>query len=68
MPNNFDLIQGFKDFRDLAICMSKNSVCCHKADCFVEVPPERVEEECRRCWLDFLTDNKGLDLSYLDEE
>ena len=68
MPDNFELIQGFKSSRDFAICMSKNNICCHKEECHIEYPPARIENECRRCWLDFLTDDKGLDLSYLDEE
>ena len=67
MVSNFELLTGFKDVRDFAVCMSKNNVCCHKANCFVKVAPEQVEE-CRRCWLDFLTSDEGLDLSYLDKE
>ena len=68
MITNFELLMDFKNVRDFAICMSKNNICCHKANCYVEVPPEKGEEECRRCWLDFLTGNEGLDLSYLDKE
>ncbi len=67
MVNNFELLMGFNNVRDFAICMSKNNICCHKASCFVKAPPEKAEEECRRCWLDFLTSDEGLDLSYLDK-
>ena len=66
MVSNFELLMGFRNVRDFAICMSRNSICCHKATCYVEVPPEQVENECRKCWLDFLTSDEGLDLSYLD--
>ena len=67
MVNNFELLMDFKNVRDFAICMSKNNICCHKASCFAKTPPEKAEEECRRCWLDFLTSDEGLDLSYLDK-
>ena len=67
MVSNFELLMDFKNVRDFAICMSKNNICCHKANCFVKVAPEQAEEECRRCWLDFLTSEEGLDLSYLDK-
>ena len=26
-----------------------------------------MKDYCRRCWLDFLTSDEGLDLSYLDK-
>ena len=65
MVSNFEVLMDFKNVRDFAICMSKNNICCHK-DCIVEVPLSQVEEECRRCWLDFLTSDEGLDLSYLE--
>lgn len=67
MISNFELIMDFKNVRDFAICASKNNMCCHKAKCFVKVPPSQGESECRRCWLDFLTSDEGLDLSYLDK-
>ncbi len=67
MVSNFELLMDFKNVRDFAICMSKNNICCHKANCKVKVPPSLGEEECRRCWLDFLTSDEGLDLSYLDK-
>lgn len=67
MVNNFEILMDFKNVRDFAICVSKNNICCHKAGCFVKVAPERAEEECRRCWLDFLTSDKGLDLSYMNK-
>lgn len=66
MVSNFEILMDFKNARDFAICMSKNNICCHKANCFVKVAPEQVEKECRRCWLDFLTSDEGLDLSYLE--
>lgn len=68
MVSNFELLMGFHNVRDFAICMSKNNICCHKASCFAKAPPEKAEEECRRCWLDFLTSDEGLDLSYLDND
>jgi hypothetical protein len=68
MVSNFEILIDFKNVRDFAICMSKNSICCHKANCYVKAPPEQAENECRKCWLDFLTSNEGLDLSYLDKE
>ena len=67
MVSNFELLMGFHNVRDFAICASKNNMCCHKAKCFVKVPPSQGESECRRCWLDFLTSDEGLDLSYLDK-
>lgn len=66
MVNNFEILMDFKNVRDFAICMSKNNICCHKASCFANIPPEKAEEECRRCWLDFLTSDEGLNLSYLE--
>lgn len=66
MVSNFEILMDFKNVRDFAICMSKNNICCHKASCFAKAPPEKAEEECRRCWLDFLTSDEGLDLSYLE--
>lgn len=68
MENNFDLLKGFTSLRDFAICMSRSNICCHKANCFVKVASEQAEEECRRCWLDFLTDDKGLDMPYEKED
>ena len=66
MVSNFEILMDFKNVRDFAICMSKNNICCHKASCFAKAPPGKAEEECRRCWLDFLTSDEGLDLSYLE--
>ncbi len=66
MVSNFEILMDFKNVRDFAICMSKNNICCHKASCFAKAPPEKAEEECSRCWLDFLTSDEGLDLSYLE--
>lgn len=66
MVSNFEILMDFKNVRDFAICMSKNNICCHKASCFAKAPPEKAEEECRRCWLDFLTSDEGIDLSYLE--
>ena len=66
MVNNFELLMDFKNVRDFAICMSKNKICCNKI-CYENISPEREENKCRRCWLDFLTSEEGLDLSYLDK-
>ena len=68
MPNNFEILMDFKELRDFAICASKNNLCCHttKVENY-ECHRNDYEEDCRKCWLDFLTDNKGLDLSYLDK-
>ena len=71
MISNFELIMDFKSVRDFAICMSKNNICCHKdnvRNCYDEIRPSLMKDECRRCWLDFLTSDEGLDLSYLDKK
>ena len=70
MVSNFELLMDFKNVRDFAICMSKNNICCHKykVKCYEsEIRPSEKEDCCRRCWLDFLTSDEGLDLSYLDK-
>ena len=70
MISNFELLMDFKSVRDFAICMSKNNICCHKHKircCESEIRPSEMKDYCRRCWLDFLTSDEGLDLSYLDE-
>ena len=59
----------FKNVRDFAVCMSKNNICCYKdkvRNCFSEIRPSEMQNECRKCWLDFLTSDEGLNLSYLD--
>ena len=69
MISNFEILMDFKNVRDFAICMSKNNICCHKMDsmaCIAKHSAELIEDACRRCWLDFLTSDKGLDLSYLE--
>lgn len=69
MVSNFELLMDFKNVRDFAICMSKNSICCHKMNsmaCIATHSAELIEDVCRRCWLDFLTSDEGLDLSYLE--
>ena len=68
MYSNFELLMGFNNMRDFAVCMSKSTICCHKDsitsyDCV----NHNSEDDCRRCWLDFLTSDEGLDLSYLDK-
>ena len=69
MVNNFELLMGFTSLRDFAICASKNNLCCHKTRCDGMLVDEKAQERsCRLCWLDFLTDNKGLNLSYLDKD
>lgn len=70
MVSNFELLMDFKNVRDFAICMSKNNICCHKDKvrcCESEIRPSEMKDYCRRCWLDFLTSDEGLDLSYLDK-
>ena len=69
MISNFELLMDFKNVRDFAICMSKNNICCHKDRircCYDKIRPSEMEDYCRRCWLDFLTGDEGLDLSYLN--
>ena len=71
MINNFELIKDFTNVRDFAVCMSKNDICCDRCKimcCRDNYPPSQMETECRRCWLDFLTSDEGLDLSYLDKD
>lgn len=69
MVSNFELLMDFKNVRDFAICMSKNNICCHHKTYYnYECENNDTEDACRRCWLDFLTGDKGLDLSYLDKE
>lgn len=70
MVSNFELLMDFKNVRDFAICMSKNNVCWQKMNsmaCISRFPADVIEDNCRRCWLDFLTSDEGLDLSYLDK-
>ena len=68
MENNFDLLKGFTRLRDFAICASKNNLCCNKTRCSAMLQDEKAQERCcRLCWLDFLTSDEGLDLSYLDK-
>jgi len=70
MISNFEVLMDFKNVRDFAICMSKNNICCHKdkaRECYSEIRPSKMQDSCRRCWLDFLTSDEGLDLSYLDK-
>ena len=69
MVSNFEILMDFKNVRDFAICMSKNNICCHKMDsmaCIATHSAELIENACRRCWLDFLTSDEGLNLSYLE--
>lgn len=59
--NNFDVLKDFGDLRDFAICASKSNLCCNKTRCGAMLQDEKAQERCcRLCWLDFLTDNKGL--------
>ena len=67
MISNFEVLKDFKNVRDFAICMSKNNICCHKEDFKNYQCGYSFESDCRRCWLDFLTSDEGLDLSYLDK-
>ena len=70
MVSNFEILMDFKNVRDFAICMSKNNICCHKMDsmaCIATHSSELIEDACRKCWLDFLTSDERLDLSYLDK-
>lgn len=68
MVSNFELLMGFKNMRDFAVCMSKNTICCHKDSiASYDCVNHNSEDDCRRCWLDFLTSDEGLDLSYLDK-
>ena len=68
MVSNFELLIDFKNVRDFAICASKNNLCCNKTKCGAMLQDEKAQERCcGLCWLDFLTDDKGLDLSYLDK-
>lgn len=67
MVSNFEILMDFKNVRDFAICMSKNNLCCYKTKCGAMLKDEKAQERCcRLCWLDFLTSDEGLDLSYLD--
>lgn len=71
MVNNFEILMDFKNVRDFAICMSKNNICCYKMNsmaCIATHSAELIEDACRRCWLDFLTSDEGLNLSYLDKD
>lgn len=71
MVSNFEILMDFKNMRDFAICASKNNICCHKMDsmaCIATHSVELIEDACRRCWLDFLTADEGLNLSYLDKD
>lgn len=69
MITNFELLMDFKNVRDFAICMSKNNIYCHHKTYYdYECEKNDTEDSCRRCWLDFLTGEEGLDLSYLDKE
>lgn len=71
MVNNFEILMDFKNVRDFAICASKNGFCCHRdtvRNCFSNIPPSQMQNECRKCWLDFLTADEGLNLSYLDKD
>ena len=64
---NFEVLMDFKNVRDFAICMSKNNICCHRKEYYnYDCEKNDTEDTCRRCWLDFLTGDEGLDLSYLD--
>lgn len=69
MVSNFELLIDFKNVRDFAICASKNNLCCNKTRCGgAMLQDEKAQERCcRLCWLDFLTSDEGLDLSYLDK-
>ena len=68
MISNFELLMDFKNVRDFAICMSKNNICCHRKEYYnYDCEKNDTEDTCRRCWLDFLTSDEGLDLSYLDK-
>lgn len=68
MISNFEILMDFKNMRDFAICASKNNLCCNKTKCGAMLQDEKAQERCcRLCWLDFLTDDKDLDLSYLDK-
>ena len=67
MVSNFEILMDFKNVRDFAICMSKNNLCCNKTKCGAMLKDEKAQERCcRLCWLDFLTSDEGLDLSYLE--
>ena len=67
MASNFEVLMDFKNVRDFAICMSKNNICCHKHDFKNHCCDDHdKEDDCRKCWLDFLTGDEGLDLSYLE--
>ena len=67
MVSNFELLIDFKNVRDFAICASKNNLCCNKTRCGAMLQDEKAQERCcRLCWLDFLTSDEGLDLSYLE--
>ena len=63
MVNNFEVLKDFNELRDFAISMSKNNICCHKdkvRTCFDIIPPSQMRDECRKCWLDFLTSDEGI--------
>lgn len=68
MVSNFELLMDFKNVQDFAICASKNNLCCNKTKCGAMLQDKKAQERCcRLCWLDFLTSDEGLDLSYLDK-
>lgn len=69
MVNNFEILMDFKNVRDFAIYASKNNLCCNKTRCGAMLQDEKAQERCcRLCWLDFLTADEGLNLSYLDKD